>query len=181
MPTDWDLNKLEILVYPDPRLRKRCAPVEEFNGRLAALAAKMIEMMRAARGVGLAAPQVGVLLRMFVANTTGKPDDDRVFVNPVIVEPEGAKEASEGCLSLPDVEVQVRRALRCRVRAYDLSGRPFECAGEELPARVWQHETDHLDGVLILDRMGPADKIATRKRLRELEAEHRERLRGAKT
>lgn len=181
MPEDWDLQKLEILFYPDPRLRKRCAPVQEFNGRLASLAAKMTELMHAARGVGLAAPQVGVLLRLFVANTTGKPEDDRVFVNPEIVEPEGAKEAPEGCLSLPDIEVQVRRAMRCRVRALDLSGHPFEIAGEELPARVWQHETDHLDGVLILDRMGPADRIATRKRLRELEAEHRERLRGERT
>lgn len=167
------LDELCIIKYPDPRLRRKCAPVEAFDERLAALAGRMLELMREARGVGLAAPQVGVMLRMFVANYTGKPEDDRVYVNPEIRDREGTVEASEGCLSIPEVEVLVRRAARCRIAAHDPQGRPFELESGELAARVWQHETDHIDGVLILDRMGPADEIATRRALRALEAEYR--------
>ncbi|RMF86188.1 MAG: peptide deformylase [Planctomycetota bacterium] len=163
---------MRIIKYPDPRLRKKCAPVTEFNDELRALATRMLELMKAAPGVGLAAPQVGVLLRMFVCNVTGEEGDDCVLVNPEIRDASGWKEAEEGCLSIPEVYVQVRRSLRCTVVAQDLDGNPIELRGEDLPARVWQHETDHLNGVLILDRMGPADEIATRKKLRELEAQY---------
>lgn len=161
---------LRVLHYPDPRLRKKGAPVESFDGALAALAARMLELMREHAGVGLAAPQVGVALRLFVMNPTGKLEDDRVLVNPEIVASEGHGEAEEGCLSIPEVRVQVRRSLRCRLRAQDLKGDVQEFAAEELVARICQHEIDHLNGVLIIDRMGPGDQIATRKRLRELES-----------
>ncbi len=164
-------ENLTVLSYPDPRLRKICQPVTTFDADLRALAERMFVLMREHRGVGLAASQVGVLKRLFVANATSDPQHDRVYVNPVIEERDGSAEAVEGCLSLPDIEASVTRSLRCRIRAQDVDGAPFELSGEELIARVWQHEIDHLDGMLILDRMKPADKIATRKALRDLEAD----------
>jgi peptide deformylase len=137
----------------------------------------MLELMHAGRGIGLAAPQVGVLKRIFVMNPTGQEQDDMVFVNPEIRDMHGSAEAEEGCLSIPDVYVQVRRASRCRIVAQDPSGKPIEREGEDLLCRIWQHETDHLNGILILDRMGPGDKIATKKRLKELEAAYKEKVR----
>lgn len=167
---EFDPERLRILEYPDPRLRQRCATVTEFDESLARLAERMLELMREARGVGLAAPQVGILIRMFVMNHTGEPGDDRVYVNPELHGMTGSETAEEGCLSIPDVHVQVRRALRCRLVAQDLNGQRIERFGEGLEARIWQHEIDHTHGILILDRMGPSDAIAVRKQLRELEA-----------
>lgn len=172
-----DLHKLTVVHYPDPCLRRVCAPVTEFDDRLAALAARMLELMHAGRGVGLAAPQVGVLKRLFVMNVSGRPEDDLVFVNPEIRDMHGSQEAEEGCLSIPQVYVRVRRAARCRIVAQDLKGRHVELTGQDALCRVWQHETDHLNGILILDRMGPSDQIATKKRLKELEAAYRARVR----
>jgi peptide deformylase len=117
----------------------------------------------------LAAPQVGVTRRLLVMNPTGQPEDMRILVNPAIHDPHGSVEAEEGCLSLPGVNVQVRRAQSCRVTAQDLQGRPIELKLDDLSARVCQHEYDHLNGVLIIDRMGPSDRIASRKTLRALE------------
>lgn len=165
-----DTTRLQIIHYPDPRLRTKAAPVTRFDADLRALASRMLELMREAKGVGLAAPQVGVSLRMFVMNATGKEGDDRVCVNPELHDLTHFKDAEEGCLSLPDVRVNVRRAGRCRLVAADLDGKRVELEGEDFLARIWQHETDHLDGRLIIDRMGPADRIATRAALRELEA-----------
>jgi len=165
----YDLKNLSVVHYPDPRLRKTCLPVTEFDGDLAALAQRMLELMRAGRGVGLAAPQVGLLLRMFVMNGTDDPEQDAVYINPVIRAREGSAEAEEGCLSLPGVNVRVRRAQRCRIDAQDLRGQRVSIVGEDLVCRVWQHETDHLDGILIVDRMGPSDRIATRRTLKALE------------
>ncbi len=164
-----DIEQLTIIHYPDPRLRKVCEPITVFDEELAAFAQRMLELMHAGRGVGLAAPQVGVLKRMFVMNPSGEPGDDHIFVNPEIRDMHGNEEAEEGCLSIPEVYVNVRRAARCRIVARDLAGNPVELTGEGLTARVWQHETDHLNGVLILDRTGPGDRLKVRKKLRELE------------
>lgn len=167
-----DLGTLTIRRYPDPCLRKVCEPITEFDDDLKAFARRMFELMREGRGVGLAAPQVGVLKRLFVMNHTGEEQDGRVFVNPEIRDLRGSQEGEEGCLCLPDVYVKVRRAAACTIRAQDLDGNPFEIEADALFGRVCQHETDHLNGVLILDRMGPSDRIATKKRLKELEAEY---------
>jgi len=164
---------LEIVEYPDPRLRKPCAPVERFDADLASLAERMIQMMHAAEGVGLAAPQVGVNLRLFVCNTTGKEGENRVFVNPRLSELTGAATKDEGCLSIPEVTVAVRRATACTIDALDVTGKPFRLSGADLAARCWQHECDHLDGRLIVDRMSEGDQIANRKKLKELEAKFR--------
>ncbi|MEW6252565.1 MAG: peptide deformylase [Planctomycetota bacterium] len=169
------LSDLYIIHYPDPRLRKVSDPVTDFGERLAALVERMCALMGTAKGVGLAAPQVGINERLIVMNATGEPADLQVFVNPVIREPHGSAEAEEGCLSLPGINVKVRRAQTCRLTAQDLQGRPIELELVDLPARIAQHETDHLNGVLIIDRMGPTDRIATRKTLRALEDNHRSR------
>ncbi len=164
------VEKLAIVHYPDPHLRKLCEPVTAFDGDLDAVARRMLELMHQAKGVGLAAPQVGLLRRLFVMNLTGQPKDDLVFVNPAIHDQQGTVEAEEGCLSLPGIHVQVRRAARCVITAQDVHGNPIEREGQDLLGRIWQHETDHLNGTLILDRMGPSDRIATRATLKALEA-----------
>ncbi|MFQ5807245.1 MAG: peptide deformylase, partial [Phycisphaerae bacterium] len=98
-----------------------------------------------------------------------------IFVNPEIHDMHGSREAEEGCLSIPEVYVQVRRAACCRIVAQDVYGKPIEREGEDMLCRVWQHETDHLNGILILDRMGPSAKIATKKWLKELETTYKEK------
>jgi peptide deformylase len=164
-----------IVIYPDPRLRQKCAPVGEveFAESLAALADRMLELMNANHGVGLAGPQVGVNRRIFVCNPTGEPGDNHVYVNPVLSDLVGSEEGEEGCLSVPEVRVMVRRAKRCRIQAQDVHGQLIETEAEGLLARIWQHETDHLDGRLILDRMNPADKIANKRLVAQLEAGYR--------
>ena len=163
---------LHIIQYPDPRLKKVSAPVEKFDETLKALAARMFELMREARGVGLAAPQVGQNVRMFVMNHTGDPKDDRVYVNPELTEAEGAEEAEEGCLSLPGLNVRVVRDKTMRICAKDVEGNDVDQTETGYIARVWQHEFDHLNGTLITDRMGAVAKMAARKTLRELEEKY---------
>lgn len=163
-------ERLKIIEWPDPRLKAVSKPVETFDERLKALAARMFELMRQHKGVGLAAPQVGLNLRMFVMNPTGNPEDDRVYVNPELHEPEGQEEGEEGCLSLPDVRAEILRSKSYRIKAQDLEGRPFEQQESGYIARIWQHEFDHLNGTLIIDRMGPLARLAARKALRELQA-----------
>lgn len=166
-----NVSELTVIKYPDPRLRRRAAIVERFDSDLAAVARRMFELMDSNKGIGLAAPQVGLLLRLFVMRLLDDGAPELVFVNPQIVDPEGAVVAEEGCLSVPEVFVEKRRAERCRIRAQDLAGRPLEMSGAGLMARVWQHETDHLEGKLIIDQMAPSERIASKKKLRELEEE----------
>jgi len=140
----------QIRQYGDPVLRMRAGEVETFDDELARITARMIELMHDADGVGLAATQIGILRRFFVCTLDG---EDRVLVNPVVT-PEGddTEVEDEGCLSLGTVRVPVERALRVRVEARDAAGEPVSLTLEEMDARVVQHELDHLDGVLLLDR-----------------------------
>lgn len=172
-PMPVKVEKLKIVHWPDPVLREKARPVPEVTDEVRAVAARMIELMHEAEGVGLAAPQVGLSWRMFVANGSGEEGDDRVFINPELADP-GDEVAvhTEGCLSLPHVTAEIRRPKRITVRATDLEGNRFEMMSEELAARIWQHETDHLDGVLIIDRMGTLDKLASRRAIKELEAKY---------
>jgi peptide deformylase len=142
----------QIRQYPDPVLRLQAQEVEEFDSDLTQLVERMLRLMRDARGVGLAANQVGVLRRVFVIQAD-EEEEPRVLVNPVVVErSEESDEDDEGCLSLQGVVVPVERALHVRLEARDAEGKPVSLELEGLPARVAQHELDHLDGVLILDR-----------------------------
>ena len=140
----------QIRQYGDPVLRMRAGEVEEFDEELARIAARMLEVMHDADGVGLAATQIGILRRFFVCTLDG---EDRVLVNPVVT-PNGAETEieDEGCLSLGPVRVPVERALRVRVEGRDATGEPVSLELEGIDARVVQHELDHLDGVLLLDR-----------------------------
>ena len=166
-------DELNIIVYPDPRLKKKSQPVGQFDQGLRELVAGMFALMRSAKGVGLAAPQIGRNIRLFIMNPTGEPGDDRVYINPQLSDGEGAEEAEEGCLSLPDIHVKVTRSKTLRIQAQDLEGNPFEQSASGFTARVWQHENDHLNGILLTDRMGPVAKMANRKKLRDLEERFR--------
>src|SRR5437660_11733572 len=173
---------LKIILWPDPRLKKVSREVEAFDESLATLAARMFELMRAHRGVGLAAPQVGTNVRRFVMNATGKPEDDRIYVNPVLTEAEGEEEAEEGCLSLPNINVNIWRAKKMPMEASDVQGKRFAEDASGYLARIWQHEFDHLNGTLLTDRMGPVAKLANRKILKDLEeAYEKEHSQGRKT
>jgi peptide deformylase len=166
-----DPDSLQIVWYPDPILRQPAKPVDRIDDQVRRVAGRMLSLMHQAPGVGLAAPQVGVSWRLFVANPTGEPADDLVFVNPVLTNPSSATEDhEEGCLSLPHINAIIRRPRAITITAMDLNGRTFSLAAEGLPARIWQHEYDHLDGILILDRMLKIDKLANREALRQLEA-----------
>lgn len=165
-------DDLKIIYWPDPRLLKVSKPVESYDSDLRALAQRMLTLMREARGVGLAAPQVGLNLRMFVMNPTGQPEDDRVYINPVLGEAEGEEEGEEGCLSLPGVNVKVLRAKTVVMEARDMEGKRLEQQEAGYLARIWQHEFDHLNGTLLVDRMGSVAKMANRKTLRELETKY---------
>ena len=164
-----DIPALTLLKYPDPRLRQACKPVEEFDERLRALAAKMFSVMYDHNGVGLAAPQVGVGLCLFVANPTHEAEAERVYINPRLISNEGSQDGEEGCLSFPGIYCRVKRALVTTISAQDLEGKVFEETGEELVARIFQHETDHLQGRLLVDRMSPVAKMAHRRALKSLE------------
>jgi len=157
------------IIYPDPHLKRISVPVKAFDDSLGALATRMFELMREARGVGLAAPQVGQNIRIFISNHTQKPEDDRVYVNPVLLDAEGEETAQEGCLSLPNINVDVVRAKTVKIQAQDLTGKPFEQVETGYLARIWQHELDHLNGILLLDHMGPTAKMENRKIVKEME------------
>jgi peptide deformylase len=161
---------LSIVKYPDPRLRQSCAPIVDFGDELRDLTERMLQLMNDRNGVGLAGPQVGVMQQLFVCNHTGKPGDDQILINPRLLDLEGAATGEEGCLSIPDVLVPIRRAQRCTIEAQNVDGSRFELTGEDLQARVWQHEYDHLQGKLILDHMDEASRISNRRVIKQLEA-----------
>lgn len=167
-----NVNKLHIIHYPEPVLKRTCAPVKDFGVGLRDLAGRMLELMREAKGVGLAAPQVGIPIRLFVCCPTEEPGNELVCINPAFAEMDGADEREEGCLSIPGVLVTMRRATRVVIEAFDLQGRPFRKNAVELEARIWQHEVDHLDGRLIIDTMSMTDGITNRRVLKQLEADY---------
>lgn len=173
---------MDIVLYPDPRLRAKNAPVERFDAALEKLAREMFEAMYRTEGVGLAAPQVGVNLRLLVYNPTGKAsegDQERVLCNPRIAWKSKDKEVGqEGCLSFPEIYGQIERPLKARISAQDLRGEDFEIELEDWEARIFLHEFDHLDGILFIDRMTPADKALAKPLLAELTEQYRESVAG---
>jgi len=173
MLTAERIARLRIISYPDPVLRKVCAPAEATREQLQRVAEQMLRLMHAHRGVGLAGPQVGLPWRIFVWNPTGEPTDDQVFVNPRFTRLEGNVVAEEGCLSIEGVNVNVARAASADITAQLPDGTPIAMTAEDLVARIWQHELDHLNGRLILDYMTPAEEIANRRALKDLEARYR--------
>lgn len=167
---------LPIVKYPDPRLKQRALPVEVVDDEVRRLVDDMAETMYAAPGVGLAANQVGVLRRVFVIDISSEdePSELRVFINPELVETTGTQVWEEGCLSFPGVTEEIRRAERVLVRALDRDGKPFELEAHGLLAVAIQHETDHLNGVVMLDKLSAVKKrLLGRKLAKAKEAELR--------
>lgn len=164
-----DLPSLRILRYPDPRLRELCAPITTVDDALRGLVDRMFELMFDVHGVGLAAPQVGVTVRLFVACPSLESDDRRVYINPRVTALEGSQEGEEGCLSFPGIYSKIKRADLAVIEANDLDGSAFEETGQGLLARIFQHESEHLDGRLLVDRMGTVSKLANRRALKDLE------------
>jgi peptide deformylase len=162
---------VEIVQYPHPTLRHRSKPLKRVDAELRAMVKKMFELMYQARGVGLAANQVDLPIRLFVVNTKGDPDEgeEMVFINPVVSLPKGLEEAEEGCLSLPKLYGDVKRPRQVKVQAYGLDGREYTAVVDGLLARVIQHELDHLDGVLFVDRLSETGKMAVQDELQEFE------------
>ena len=159
---------LTILHYPAAALRTPARAITKINQHVKDVAERMIELMHEANGVGLAAPQIGLSWRMFV---TDAPDDGgpRVFVNPKLTGFTVEKNSSEeGCLSLPGIQVDVERPVGTTITALDLEGKEFSINSEAFVARVWQHEFDHLNGVLIIDRVSAEERHELRQKLKEM-------------
>lgn len=176
-----DPAKLRIEIYPTEVLRTKADEIE-VNEKTRAVAGRMVDLMKGAEGIGLAAPQVGLTWRLFVAHVPVQDEDavegeipstttvPQAFFNPEITETSGALEPyDEGCLSLPGITGEVRRPETVTMRAVDIEGNLIELRATGLLARCWQHEIDHLDGVLILDRMSQMSRLKNRSRIRAME------------
>lgn len=169
---------LKILHYPDPVLSKKAEPITEFDDKLMQLAEDMAETMYAAPGIGLAAPQVGVSKRLVVIDCSPKdePPQLMILVNPEISEAEGECFEEEGCLSVPDYYASVHRHSTVTVRYQDLTGHAHQVDAEGLLAIACQHEVDHLEGILFVDRLSPLKRSIFRKKWRKVEARQMEKM-----
>ncbi len=169
---------MQIVQYGHPVLRWKSKPIQSITDELRSVVRAMFELMYSAKGVGLAANQIGLPYRFFVVNVTADPehaDEEFVFLNPRIRRRKGSTSGEEGCLSLPGLYANVERAEQIVIEAYDLEGESFEMDLDELPARVVQHETDHLDGVLFVDRLNPDERLKVEPKLLGFESEFRKR------
>ena len=163
-----DSDKCELTRFPAKVLAGRAKRIEKIDDNIRRIANEMIDMMLENKGVGLAGPQAGVPLRIFVVSLDGKKENAKVYINPEITPHDKLESMEEGCLSLPGIYTKVRRYSKCSIKATGLDGKEFTEEAEGLPARVFQHECDHLDGVMIIDRIGQVAKIALRGRIKEL-------------
>lgn len=161
----------EIVKYPDPILQQPTEPVTEFDDELRTLVDDMFESMYAAHGIGLAAPQIGVSKRLTVIDLSFQknPEEKIVLINPEVIHKEGKLNEEEGCLSLPEIREKVSRAAKVRVRAQDANGKWFELDADELLARAFQHEIDHLDGILFIFRVSALKRDLLLRRIRKMQ------------
>lgn len=159
-----------IVIYGDPVLRKVCQPVDELDREIKDLVADMIATLKKAQGLGLAAPQVGVLKRAFIVDLSAVDITEtlRAFINPEIIETSGEVELEEGCLSFPGLYLKIVRPANVKVKATDLDGNQFETEARGLVARAILHEYDHLEGKLFIDRLSPLARTMIKGRLRKL-------------
>lgn len=166
----------KIVLYPHPALRHPAKPLAAIDAEVRRYAGRMLDLMYQNKGLGLAAPQIALPVQLLVMNFDGDPEQkdlECVAVNPVILDRKGTQEGDEGCLSFPDLYQKVRRAKTVTVQYYDLDGNLREMTAHELPARLWQHEIDHLHGRLFIDVMGPMGRLASKSTLKGFEAEYR--------
>jgi peptide deformylase len=167
---------MKVVHYPHPALRHAAKPVTAVTKQLNLQIGEMMEAMYEAKGLGLAAPQVALPFQLLVMNITGDPNQkerEEVYLNPVIVERKGSVEDEEGCLSFPGLFQKVRRAKAVKIQAYNTRGELVEKVISDLEARAWQHEIDHLNGVLFIDKMGVLAKLSARGTVRQFEKEFR--------
>ncbi|MGA8088379.1 MAG: peptide deformylase [Terracidiphilus sp.] len=164
---------LKVVKYPEPVLSQPGEPVTEFDAELKKLVDDMFETMYASQGIGLAAPQVAVAKRVTIIDLSlGKdPAQKLVLVNPEVILREGKQYEEEGCLSFPEIREKVQRAAKVRIRAQDLKGKWFEMDGEELLSRAFQHEIDHLDGMLFIFRMSSLKRDLVLRKIRKMQRE----------
>ena len=165
---------MQIIKYPHPTLRHKSKPLRRVDAELKKMIGQMFELMYEHKGIGLAANQVDLPYRMLLINVTGDAaagDEEHVFINPVITHRKGSAEDREGCLSFPEIFAPVVRPEKIQVNAYALNGEEFVYELDGLLARAVQHEADHLDGVLFIDRLSPANRLAVKEDLAALERE----------
>jgi peptide deformylase len=165
---------VRILKYPHPTLRHKSKPLRRVDAELKKIVRQMFDLMYFHKGIGLASNQVDLPYRLFIINLASDPaavDEEKVFINPVISKRTGMAEADEGCLSFPEIFAPVRRPEKCVVSAYNLSGEEVHLELSGMFARAVQHEYDHLDGVLFIDRLAPSKLAAIREDLEELQLE----------
>ncbi len=161
----------QVVKWPEPVLARRGEDVTVFDEALRTLVDEMFESMYAAQGIGLAAPQIALSKRITVIDVSFKknPSDKLALINPRVIETEGRQVEEEGCLSLPEIREKVARAARVKVKAQDVTGKWFEVEGEELLARALQHEIDHLDGVLFIDRLSRLKRELVLRKIRKMQ------------
>ena len=164
-----DIEKCQITHYPAEVLAKRAEPVKEIDDNIRRLIEKMTDIMLKNKGVGLAAPQVGVPLRLFIISLDGTRENVKVYINPTVTPTGEPGSTEEGCLSVPGVYTKIRRYKKCNVTATGLDGKEFTEQGEGLYARALQHEYDHIEGMTIVNRMGQIAQIAHRRQLKNLQ------------
>jgi peptide deformylase len=164
-----DVQKCRITHYPADVLAGRAKSVEKIDDNIRQLVEKMTDIMLENKGIGLAAPQAGVPLRVFIISLAGTREAARVYINPDIASSGEFDEIEEGCLSVPGVHTKIRRYKKCVVTATNLDGNKFTEEAEGLYARALQHEFDHIEGTTIVNRMGQIAKIAHRRQLKKLE------------
>jgi peptide deformylase len=167
---------MKIVHYPHPALRRQAKPLTAIDKKIHLHVGAMLDAMYEAKGLGLAATQVALPYQLLVVNITGDPqqkDREAVYINPTIVERKGTQEGDEGCLSFPGLFQKVRRAKTVKVQAYNIKGEAIELTAHDLEARAWQHELDHLNGVLFIDKMGPIAKLCARGDVKNFEREFR--------
>jgi peptide deformylase len=175
-----DKLEFQLTLYPEPVLRKVAEPVAAVDDEVRAVVEAMFELMGRSNGVGLAAPQVGLQKRILVLNATGKPEDALALVNVQILDRSGPSTIyEEGCLSFPGIYAEVKRPELCKVRATSPTGEPIEREFDGFVSRIIQHEYDHLEGVLLVDRMSAADKQRHKAALAELVDRYRARIERA--
>jgi peptide deformylase len=167
-----DIKKCKITHYPAEVLAKPSQPVEKIDDNIRRLVNKMIDIMIDKKGVGLAAPQAGVPLRLFIISLDGSRENVKVYINPTVTPIGELNAVEEGCLSVPGVYTKIKRYKKCKVIATGLDGNEFTEEADGLYARCLQHENDHIEGVTIINRMGTASKIMHRHQLKKLE-EHK--------
>ena len=165
---------MKIVQYPHPALRCQAKQLTSIDKHVRLQIGEMFDLMYEAKGLGLAATQVALPFQFLVMNISGdanQKDKEQVFINPTLVERKGIMEGEEGCLSFPGLFQKVRRAKTVKIKAYNLEGQEVEVVASDLASRAWQHEIDHLNGVLFIDKLGVIGKMAARGALKELEEE----------